>query len=174
MSDPFVYTELPPGHIRLLLQVKDDSTEVTYQLHDALLDDDLRFRAVSYAWGSPSLTESITCDGEKMLVTSSVFELLSSAVISSLCDELPIWVDATCIDQSDDAEKAEQVGEMASLYSLAEEVIVWLGPASSDSDLAMDTIRALAEKRPLISLENFSEFSLSGDTIQKAGLANAG
>ena len=46
-------------------------------------------------------------------------------------------VDAVCINQRDESEKAVQVRMMGSLYSRAEEVIVWLGPASDDSDYAM-------------------------------------
>lgn len=173
MSAPFTYTALAQGHIRVL-QVKRVCTEAVYELHNALLDEHLRFRAISYTWGSATLTQSITCNGQNLLVTNSVFELLSSAVISSLCDEWPIWVDAICINQRDDAEKADQVRKMGSVYSLADEVIVWLGPASSDSDLAMDTIRVVSEKKALISQGNFLQFSRSEETIRETGLANTG
>jgi Heterokaryon incompatibility protein (HET) len=173
MSAPFTYSPLSQGHIRVL-QVKRVCSGTLYELHHKLLEDNLRFRAISYAWGSSALTHSINCNGKNLLVTSSVFELLSSTVISNLCDELPIWVDAICINQGDDGEKAHQVRQMGSLYSLAEEVILWLGPASSDSDLAMDTIWALSQKKALISRENDLQFATSKETLQNAGLANAG
>ena len=170
MSASFTYSALPPGHIRIL-KVKRVGSDAFYELQNALLDHDrLHFRAISYAWGSPELTQSINCNGQRLLVTSSVFELLSSTVILDLCDELPIWVDAICINQRDDTEKADQVSKMGALYSLADEVILWLGPTSFDSDLAMDTIRAVSEKKALIS-ENFLRFSIGEDMVREAGLA---
>ncbi|ERF75158.1 hypothetical protein EPUS_06198 [Endocarpon pusillum Z07020] len=174
MSATFVYSPLPQGYIRLLQAKHRCNGAVLYEFQSKLLDESLRFRAISYTWGSPALTQSITCNGQKLLITRSVFELLSSAVISSLCDELPIWIDAICINQRDDTEKAHQVRNMDTLYSLAEEVILWLGPPSSDSDLAMDTICALSEKKGVISRKNLSQFARSGEVLEKCGLAGAG
>ncbi len=172
MDASFTYSALPLGNIRVLT-LKRICGEAFYELQNTSLDQDrLRFRAISYAWGSPELTQSISCNGQRLLVTSSVFELLLSTVILNLCDELPIWVDAICINQRDDAEKADQVSKMSAVYSLAEEVILWLGPASFDSDLAMDTIRAVSEKKALISEENLIRFSLDEGMVRKAGLAN--
>jgi Heterokaryon incompatibility protein (HET) len=62
-------------------------------------------------------------------VLSYVF---SSSVASSLCQELLVWIDALCINQGDDDdddddEKSQQVSQINSVYSLAEEVILWLG-----------------------------------------------
>ncbi len=51
--------------------------------------------------------------------------------------DLPIWIDAICISQLDDDEKSEQVGQMGDIYRRAHKVVVWLGPAGEDSDLAM-------------------------------------
>jgi Heterokaryon incompatibility protein (HET) len=170
MSVTFTYSPLSQGHIRVL-QVC--SGGAAYELHHQLLDDELRFRAISYVWGSSAMTQSIICNGEIMPVTNSVFELLSSSVISSLCHELPIWIDAICINQGDNEEKSHQVSQMDSVYSLAEEVILWLGPASSDSDLAMDTLHALSEKKELIGRQNLSQFVKNGELLQRCGLANA-
>jgi Heterokaryon incompatibility protein (HET) len=45
---------------------------------------------------------------------------------------LLVWIDALCINQGDDDdddddEKSQQVSQINSVYSLAEEVILWLG-----------------------------------------------
>jgi len=55
-----------------------------------------------------------------------------------------LWVDALCIDQKDDKEKAHQVGAMAKIYSLARRVVVWLGEESVDSALAFQTLEGTA------------------------------
>lgn len=39
-----------------------------------------------------------------------------------------IWIDAICIEQENDIEKSTQVPHMGSIYSLASQVAVWLGP----------------------------------------------
>ena len=38
-----------------------------------------------------------------------------------------LWVDALCIDQTNDSERAAQVTLMGDIYSLANRVIVWFG-----------------------------------------------
>lgn len=170
MSTTFRYSPLPEGHIRVL-QLKRVFGRNVYELRDKKLDDRLRLRTISYAWGSPALTKSIVCNWKVLPVTRSVYDLLSSPVISTFCAE-PLWIDSVCINQSDDVEKAEQVRNMGTIYSLAQEVIIWLGPASSDGDLAMGTIRDVSKRVPSISLLNQAHHVDSKETLQKAGLAN--
>jgi len=54
-----------------------------------------------------------------------------------------IWVDAICIDQTPDgeAEKVHQIPLMQDIYGKAKMVYIWLGPASDNSDNAMDWIK---------------------------------
>lgn len=51
-----------------------------------------------------------------------------------------MWVDALCINQTDNVERAEQVAKMGSIYSRTSHLIVWLGEVGEGSDLAMDLI----------------------------------
>ena len=53
------------------------------------------------------------------------------------------WIDSICIDQSNLQERAHQVQLMQLIYRQAEQVIVWLGKPSNDSDLAIDFIKIL-------------------------------
>ena len=50
-----------------------------------------------------------------------------------------LWVDALCINQEDNAERARQVKLMGEIYSTAQKVLVWLDPSENDSDLVMDS-----------------------------------
>jgi hypothetical protein len=50
-------------------------------------------------------------------------------------------IDALCIDQSCNEEKAPQVAMMGAIYASASTVLVWLGPAADDSDRALATVR---------------------------------
>ena len=141
MAAIFNYSRLPKNHIRLV-RIKPTGGPPICELYDAPFNADLRFCAGSYAWGSDKLTHRIMCNDMIMAVTESVADMFSSSAIRDLCVDMPLWVDAVCINQRDDSEKAAQVGIMASLYSQAEEIIVWLGTASDDSDSAMRQINA--------------------------------
>jgi hypothetical protein len=64
--------------------------------------------------------------------------------------DLPIWIDAVCINQHDDEEKAVQVSRMGDIYRKAHQVVAWLGPSGQDSDLAMDWFERLSVALPRI------------------------
>ncbi|KAL2168169.1 hypothetical protein VTG60DRAFT_337 [Thermothelomyces hinnuleus] len=55
------------------------------------------------------------------------------------------WIDSISIDQANLTERAQQVQLMRFMYLKAEQVVVWLGESSTDSDLAMDFIEALGQ-----------------------------
>lgn len=52
-----------------------------------------------------------------------------------------LWVDAICVDQGNLEERSQQVARMADIYALANRVLVWLGPESYDSALALKSLR---------------------------------
>ncbi|OTA54495.1 HET-domain-containing protein [Hypoxylon sp. EC38] len=52
------------------------------------------------------------------------------------------WVDALCINQSDLQERNAQVTQMRRIYSQAQHIVIWLGPAADESDLAMEAYRS--------------------------------
>lgn len=169
MAAIFNYSPLPENHIRL---VRIESTEEPpiCELYDAPFNDDLRFRAISYAWGSDKLTHRIKCNDMIMAVTQSVADMFSSTAISDLCIDMPLWVDAVCINQRDDDEKAAQVRMMASLYSQAEEVIVWLGTARDDSDSAMRQIKAWSTNKTFTTAKSLNKLAANAEDFAKAGL----
>jgi hypothetical protein len=74
-------------------------------------------------------------NGIKFAISSNVqaaFQKLRSQTAT-----VYLWVDAICINQSDDEEKSVQVATMLKIFQKAEKVHAWLGPQSQDSDLAM-------------------------------------
>jgi len=94
------------------------------------------YKALSYCWGPNDTTHRVFIGGAAMAITSS----LDSALRHFRHREEPIiiWIDQICINQSDTDEKSEQVQMMALVYSQAEQVLVWLGPADQGSDEAME------------------------------------
>ncbi|KAK0710051.1 heterokaryon incompatibility, partial [Lasiosphaeria miniovina] len=95
------------------------------------------YTALSYCWGDPGITRPIALDGKERHVTVS----LETAVrhLRKTDSEFIVWADAVCINQEDAAERASQVQMMADIYRSASSVVVWLGEAGDNSDVAMDT-----------------------------------
>jgi hypothetical protein len=57
-----------------------------------------------------------------------------------------LWIDAICVNQEDLEERSSQVRRMAWIYSKAKRVIVWLGPASTDSHIALECCNTVSSK----------------------------
>lgn len=56
----------------------------------------------------------------------------------------PIWVDAICINQADDAEKSEQVRMMHRIFARAETTLAWTGLGDIDSKIAVEWLHSLS------------------------------
>lgn len=65
---------------------------------------------------------------------------------TSLTPPLYFWIDAVCINQSDNGEKSFQVSLMADIYRRACKTIIWLGLADKNSDMVMDHIDTIGEE----------------------------
>lgn len=121
---------------------------ISCTLRRADLDDAGEYDALSYVWGNRQEKKPILIDGKIFHVTVNL-----EAALRQLAEELRqrrsshvwLWVDAVCIDQSDLTERTHQVCHMSSIYRNAAQVMVWLGPGSSDSELAMATLRRIDE-----------------------------
>jgi hypothetical protein len=58
-----------------------------------------------------------------------------------------LWIDAICIDQTEEAEQErnQQLQIMGHIYSQAVKVIIWLGPSTPESRLALRYLRFLED-----------------------------
>ncbi|MCJ1355342.1 MAG: hypothetical protein MMC33_005333 [Icmadophila ericetorum] len=101
------------------------------------------YAALSYTWDAarnedleaslgqdnvPIHTE-IRLNEETIRVTQNLHDALLQLRNDAYTEYL--WVDAICIDQRDDVERASQIMLMGEIYSAAKEVIVWLGLESA-------------------------------------------
>jgi hypothetical protein len=93
------------------------------------------YEALSYAWGDPNLTSEILVNGLPFSITRNLEHALRSLRLDGATRTL--WVDAICIDQSQVLERNHQVAQMHEIYAEAEKVVIWLGDASDDSDMAI-------------------------------------
>ena len=104
-----------------------------------------RYEALSYVWGDPGVTRTITVDEAEFRVTVNLFAALQR-LRNALLDRL-LWIDAICINQDDIPEKENQIPLMRMIYRSAGKVIVWLGAEAEKSDGALKFIRLMAEVR---------------------------
>jgi len=124
------YTALPFRDSIRLLQIEPGAGAApivcSLQLARLNISNGGTFDALSYSWGSASDGKlDILCDGEVRSVQCNLRDALQQIRLPNQSRQ--IWVDAICIDQSNDPERAQQVQLMSSIYSTARNVIVWLG-----------------------------------------------
>lgn len=138
-----------PGTTRLLrlLPSQDEDVEIQCQLLNYSLRPGNKthlYEALSYTWSGSEKPRSIYVNGHQLPVTMNLHAALSQLRNSLL--ERYLWVDAVCINQDDIDERGSQVQLMASIYSKANCVIVWLGEAADGSDRAFAEILDAAEE----------------------------
>jgi hypothetical protein len=105
--------------------------------------DDSDYLAISYTWGSLTDCQSIFVDDKIILCRANLYSALQNLRRQS--EDLILWVDAICIDQSSLEERNQQVGMMRYIYNNATRVIVWLGPSSEDRIKALKLVSELDE-----------------------------
>ena len=129
----FVYDELPDNAIRLLEILEQKSSHFAFRLKTYQLNEAPDFNALSYVWGQSKETHKVPCwngsDAGDITVTANLFNALP---FLSSASSRPIWIDAVCINQGNNDEKAIVVPNMDKIYGKAAEVLIWLGPSSED------------------------------------------
>ena len=135
-----IYKPLDPVEIRILiLEPGSTNSPICCRLITANLKDSrLKYKALSYEWGSPDNPQKITLNGKDFSVQQNLWSALcylrnkQRSWFSRLWDPWNetnierLWIDAICINQNDLLERGHQVSMMGSIYQKAE-VICWLG-----------------------------------------------
>jgi Heterokaryon incompatibility protein (HET) len=108
------------------------------------------YTALSYVWGpydernkyKISIHESI------LEITPNLHGALSTIEKLEDLSGQWLWIDATCIDQSDLDERAAQVKLMRDLYSRADRTVAYLGPEDDGAEIALSWIEQLGAAYP--------------------------
>ena len=146
-SYPAVYSEHllnPACHDIRLVSLYPGSymDPVICRLKRVSLNDHPKYEALSYVWGNDHSAQRITLDGQEMRIGTNLWVALHYLRDTHRPREL--WLDAVCIDQANMQERSHQVQLMGLIYQSASRVLAWLGTASDDSDLALDTMSILS------------------------------
>lgn len=125
------------------------------------------FDCLSYVWGDVKVTKPITVNNQVLHVTMNLVRCLRH--LRHQKQELVLWVDAVCIDQSDLEEKSTQVAMMGEIYSKCSSVYLWLGAPESPYDFYAESqpdpfaaLRQLASNCHLFELPGFKGGQGSG------------
>jgi hypothetical protein len=103
------------------------------------------FAALSYVWGDPNITQPILVNNQEVQITRNLHCALDvMRGLGHFSGRFRLWVDALCIDQSNNGERTDQVAEMGRFYSTAWTVVAFLGPEDQDSSKAIDLVEDLA------------------------------
>ncbi|EUC41411.1 hypothetical protein COCMIDRAFT_8874 [Bipolaris oryzae ATCC 44560] len=145
--DIYVYEpiDLERPAFRLLQLLRGRGSTIECMLYQAYLDgtDTIPYNALSYTWGGTNKTSTVTVNGKTLDVTENLYSALRH--LRSEDVDRVFWVDAICIDQDNEIERGHQVQQMCKIYSHAEEVVVWLGQPTAETNVLMDSLRQLEE-----------------------------
>ncbi|OQO00658.1 hypothetical protein B0A48_13148 [Cryoendolithus antarcticus] len=137
----FVYDELDDAktHIRLLrIRHAEVGGAVECDLRPHLVEHCPSYTAVSYTWGDPGATTSISVNGLALHVRQNCAYVLCQA---HRYGDGFYWVDAICINQNSEAEKSDQVQMMGQIFRRAEAVLACVGDYSGDSTFLCGKLR---------------------------------
>jgi hypothetical protein len=149
-STTYVYSPLQGRRYIRLLECTTDTT--TSELRYSLIQYELptgaiqsNFEAISYTWGDDKRISALQCHNEPGVIglTANLTEALPHLIAQSHTKRL--WIDQLCINQSDDAEKAVQIGLMSEIYAKAPRVIVWLGGADEHAQICKQWLHGIEE-----------------------------
>ncbi|KAK3704889.1 hypothetical protein LTR37_013580 [Vermiconidia calcicola] len=174
--EDFVYSplkdatrEIRVAHLAADLAVTPDGVQVPQCTLEHLdLEPPSEYLALSYAWGDAADTTTILLDGTQKQVTQNLASFLlqaSSSLRGSDVKSWPFWIDALCINQSDETEKSHQVAMMGRIFKNAASMGIWLGPASEDSHLAFRLLSKLAESYTEVATFDEASSNQSVDSI---------
>lgn len=145
------------NEIRLLtLHQGKLKADVRISIHSVPLnaDNPPTYEALSYVWGSPETSIDIRVGLRSLAITKNLAEALPYLRYQD--KPRVLWIDAICVNQQDLTERSRQVRRMADLYSLADRVVVWLGPEEKESGHGL---RAMEELSSQINVD-WSRFTM--------------
>ncbi|KAI3329621.1 heterokaryon incompatibility protein-domain-containing protein [Ustulina deusta] len=105
------------------------------QMVEKNLAASISYKALSYSWKNEDVAPdvAILCNSKPIYVSGNLHAALRR--LRAPNEVVRIWVDAICINQQDNAERAYQVGMMRDIYQNSTEVLIWLGESGPYDDM---------------------------------------
>ncbi|KAH7399670.1 hypothetical protein BKA66DRAFT_437202 [Pyrenochaeta sp. MPI-SDFR-AT-0127] len=139
-SNPsYSYQRLQLGETRLLeLHSGHEDKLLSGEVHHINVERSPPYYALSYVWGPATKSYYVQTSQGPISITASLYSALRR--IRKRDEVMYVWVDAVCINQDDDHEKATQVRMLPNIFQSAEVVLCWIGEERDDSTMAIITL----------------------------------
>lgn len=126
-------------------------------LHQDLAASAGQYEALSYTWSGDLRPEPLLIANKSLQIRGNLQDALRRIRLGSRTRVL--WIDAVCIDQTNDDEKTIQVKRMGTIYREAAQTIIWVGEDSDRRDgrvffeLVQDMAKLKARRPSLVLLK---------------------
>jgi hypothetical protein len=104
------------------------------------------YRCLSYRWGDEARRHTLLINGLLFNVGDNLYSFLEEAYSSKNTSSTGIgssfWIDFICINQYCVQERGHQVQHMGSIYTKAQEVLIWLGLEKTPAPSLCDWVNA--------------------------------
>jgi hypothetical protein len=144
-SDPTAFQHEPLDYtqpsIRLIRINSGLSAEGHIRCEISHTTTNARYTCLSYRWGdtSTSTLKVIMLNGKPFIVRQNLHDFLHAVSTEHHMSHFTkenYWIDALCINQSDNSERNHQVAQMGKIYANAWRVHIWLGKTSDAGQIA--------------------------------------
>lgn len=151
---------LQDKNIRLLrIAPGSESSIIEIELSEISLEG-ATYEALSYVWGGDAKPHKIVCNRRWFCIGDNLYNFLCERRRRG--SDMPLWVDAICIDQQKNEERTHQVRMMKEIYEKAERVVIWLG-----KELPMDfEAYQMASK----IVHEFQQWAINRDDVGSDGV----
>lgn len=165
----YKYKPLEPGFIRLLYLLPGENMDQDLQGVVVQVSHNLdcygpgdTYWALSYVWGVDERTEELVTPDGIIRITSSLSAALRH--LRQRTTPLTLWIDAVCINQSDNTEKVQQIRLLPTIFQNAEFTYAfWAGSGTESADDA--AIEMLTQVQAQVRLQELkTEWDLGSDS----------
>ena len=163
------YRPLPDYHIRVL-RIKPGTVQYPLRVKLMVVDPrSLKYIALSYVWETSDdetyrgETQTILCGGLPVTINQNLYAALSQ--IRDVQSNVPVFVDALCIDFRNLAERTNYLEIMGHIYNRAASVIVYLGPKTKYTDETVLIMRKLVNAIDWRKIESQNSYDFQDPAI---------
>ncbi|KAI8670665.1 HET domain-containing protein [Fusarium keratoplasticum] len=142
------YNRLPNSTSFRLLQILSDGGQDILRCRmfdaDVAAQDTPIYAAISYAWQDeslPDVSRPVLINEKYLEIKPNLWNFLQNYRHST--GERIIWIDQICINQDDQDERVQQIGQMCAIYERASMDLFWIGEPDEHTEDVMDMLASL-------------------------------
>ncbi|KAL2694721.1 hypothetical protein Neosp_001307 [[Neocosmospora] mangrovei] len=142
------YGRLPNSTSFRLLQILSDGGQDILRCRmfdtDLAAQDTPSYIALSYTWHEkslPNLFRPVLINEKYLSVSLNLWNFLQN--YRQTAGERVIWIDQICINQDDQDERVQQIGQMCAIYERASMDVFWIGEPDEHTEDVMDMLESL-------------------------------